>query len=241
MIAKNKIKNILQNNYYYRGVECNYEIERNCYLLGCNEEGICRCGIIYEAKITKTDPNYLLTCIQDEIEKNFQGKQNPMKNPINTYAIGRLIIHHKMDKEYNYDIHIIKGYYGEEIDKITNLNHDNFIKDLIHVLSLNSNTSKIEFLLTLEYGYVPEHLKNLNWETKNIPIQQITYLEQQFEKATEDNNQTRYPLNPDEQSIICIEQGNHYQLVDGYHRLQYKIATKKELTKAICGSRKKLK
>lgn len=238
MLAKEKIISRLNNNYNYSGVDYDYSSTQNCDG-GCQNGDYCRCTTIEDAHITKTKPQELLDHIVSVLSDDFKGEYNPMKNPINVYAIGRLLIHHKFDDPEYFNVGVTGGYYGEEISDVTHDNHTKFIKDLVHVLSLNSNSSKIEHLLNLEYGHIPEHYKNLDWETKDIAISNINYIEQQMLQAGKDNQDNKYPLDSQKQFILCTENGAQFNLVDGYHRLNEKISKKNKTTTAICGRKRK--
>lgn len=237
MLAKNKIIAQLSNNYNYSGAEYDYSSQQNCDG-GCQNGDYCRCTTIEDAHITKAKPQELLDHIVDVLSSAFKGEHNPTKNPVNVYAIGRLLIHHKFDDVEYFNVGVTGGYYGEEISDVTHDNHAKFIQDLVNVLSLNSNTSKIEYLLNLEYGHIPEQYKNLDWETKDIAIDNINYIEQQMMLAGKDNTNNKYPLDAIQQAILCTENGAQFNLVDGYHRLNEKIAKKNKNTPAICGRKR---
>ena len=208
----------------------NYGTENNCSESGCNEEGICRCTTILNAKVESIKFSSLV----EEIHKqHFSNRKSLQRNnilnsilyssteKIDHYLIDRVLRINKIFISDNWTIDISSGYYGQEIDRVC-LNYElakKIEQEITTGLQLFSLNEKVEYLLMLEYGQILPQLKNREWEIKNISIKQISIPNKNhFNKC---QNLSDYYQIRNYQLIrgIVIEDGQMFRLVDGYHRI----------------------
>ncbi len=97
-----------------------------------------------------------------------------------------------------------------------------------NVLSLQTDSEKIEYWLSQEYGLVPHYLRNRNWDyITRVPIGEINY-GHELRHLNEEIINKYFDIN----NPILLCDGNN-KLLDGYHRLCAAIRAKKKYVNVI--------
>lgn len=200
----------LRQNLYYDGVDVNYHTETSCSESGCDEEGICRCGVIVDAQIEKVNAENIVKCAC--------GKETEFAR----YCIARILTSHKIYNTDNWNIAIEGGYYGQEIRDVTL--SPSFIDEvepiIDQIIKAKTNKEKLFASLIDEYGSVlPALEKYEDFEIRTVSIKDIFIGNISWGKKVEHGDN---PYHKDYDGIIGLCQNittpPHYRLIDGYHR-----------------------
>ena len=218
----------MQNDFLYL-VGYDYKREYNCENNGCNEEGICRCSYIVDARIESIDIIRLTEHFYSEIIDTDPKKTKRNKNlnsilygvDIDEYCINRILTINKLWDKDIYDISISGGYYGEEIETISIL--DSTLRKVEHdieeIIDIDDPSDKIKFLLQLEYGYLIENIEN-----KKLSFIEIDKSEIDFRNSEHSINQIKnknlnfYKYYPYLHGVVRKKLGM-YKIIDGHHRI----------------------
>lgn len=228
------MKNIINKDYKYDSiVDYDYGVENSCEESGCNDEGICRCGVIVDAKITKVN----IELFTDTIYSSYYGDDKASKRDaqINTvlfgtgkeldiYTIDRILRIHKVWESYNWNIEVVGGYYGQEIDGVT---LDETVRQKIEscvntALEISEFDKRIEYLLNLEYGYILPELEGCKYSIVDIPKSEIKIGSDGHSKKVESKNLSHYKDYNGIKGVVLLsgkKHGKPYRLIDGYHRV----------------------
>jgi hypothetical protein len=210
---------------YKYDVDYDFDYEYDCQGdedSSCAQEGICRCGRITSWKILSVDPREI---IKDILQDNSFSK-------IKAYCVDRIIRRSGWVDTNRWTLKIEGGYYGEEVDAAYPYKElAEEVAAAITVLdSLNDNEA-VEHVLRLEYGHLLPKLENRIWvDTKvylgDVFISQPRHFDnlnkEQLEYYYKNISLSAGPI------AICLQDGDKYRLVDGYHRIA--AATKMQLS-----------
>lgn len=169
--------------------------------LNCDCDYICRCGTIENVEFEEAYiSEYYLN--QD------------FKSVIDRYCVERILSKKLIQKPHLFGVSIRVGYYGEEIDGWTHDNEDE-VKELIHEIErLDSNVDKILTVLDMEYGFIPEHIKNIeNVGVIELDVDEVR--ESNFNKLIRKQDYTQDYI--DGLPIGIINQ--QLNIIDGNHRI----------------------
>lgn len=218
-------------DYYWSGVEIEYNTENSCEESGCNDEGICRCGQIINQEVQKVHISQIVGKIYDLLFDNT--KMTKRNNKINQvlygvtdeldfYTIDRILRSNKIWEDYQWNIKVSGGYYGQEIDGV-------FLEESVtrkiesqiyEAFSYIDIKSRVEWLLKLEYGDLLPELENKEWKVIRVNKSDIIlgssgHLEGVSKKDLEHYSTKNYA------GIrgVAIEKSGKYRLIDGYHRV----------------------
>jgi hypothetical protein len=213
-VGKNKKENqpnLANKNFNYLNgvIDYDYETYYPCQNgSDCCENDYCRCGQILNAEVTKLQKTDI-----------FVSESWSALNEIDLYCIERILTINKFWNTDSWEITVCSGYYGEEIDKFI-FNHANNCKGLIDVLlSLETNASKIEFVLNLEYGYILDAAKNLEWEMIEIPRNKIIFGQKDHYKKLDAEIIAYYQDWSFPRGLVIESSVDQYKIIDGYHRI----------------------
>ena len=196
-------------NWMYSAVDFDYD---SSHCTGECED-YCRCNKVINQKITSVDLWPIAEYIADG-----------NKDPILLYCIERLLVSQRIyDHDFWY-IGVSGGYYGEEVDSITLESVTEINKKLKQLESLKTTTERIRMVLTEEYGYLLNSIKDLEFETREVNRYDIKIPNDSYHGKIGNKS---YEMYNDYQSIY-IYQGfmgvvredddGNLILVDGYHR-----------------------
>jgi hypothetical protein len=211
------------------GVEIEYRREYNCENNGCDYEDICRCSYITEQSIESID----MTSVVNQIyyilfDKSLPSKRNiildkllfDIDKDINIYTIDRIARNCKLYLPESWKINIYSGYYGQEIDSVV-LNSEvyyDFESKLEMAFSLGLK-ERIEYILSLEYGYILPELENKNYKIVNINKSDIIFGNEEYLNKVSKKYLEHYSdVNYSGIRGIVFEKSGKYKLIDGYHR-----------------------
>ena len=230
----------LRNDFKYM-VSYDYDTIYSCEESGCNEEGICRCGHITNTYLNKVDVSAIVTNIYSEIfDNSISTKRNNAINSlwgiseeIQKYTIDRILRVNKIWKPQFWDINVSGGYYGQEIDEVV-LIEDMVLKinsQLERAFQIDNLTERVEYLLTLENGFILDDIKDKKYHISVIDIDDIIFSNTEHKRKIiieelEHYSDRNYP------GIrgIVKKDGIKWKLIDGYHRLS---KTENKLVKVL--------
>lgn len=209
----------------------NYSSINSCETSGCNEEGICRCTQITDCSVEKVSISQMVEEIHNfYFDKSKSSKRNIKINEIlyginqeiEKYTIDRILRINKVWNNECWEVQLINGYYGQEIDVVILQQElaakiQNEIGLALSILGINN---RIEFLLKLEYGKILPHLQNLDWKLIRLSKDDINVPSQSHLEIVK-KKELNYYFAPKYNSIraVVIKDDDKWKLVDGYHRL----------------------
>lgn len=220
-----------------------YNTHYDCEANGC--DSICRCGVIQNANVISVDITQMVVAITDRyFDKSLSAIRNSKINSlignvtseIDFYTIDRILRINEVYKPSNWDIQIFNGYYGEEINEII-LDNSLAIKienQLEEAFNITGLKERIEYLLTLEYGYILPDLKGRSYQVATIEKSKIIFgSDNQYYKVSNDKLEHYSDNKYLTYRGIVTPKGNEYRLIDGYHRC---FASKDKFIEVIVAS-----
>lgn len=230
----------LRNDFKYM-VSYYYDTIYSCEESGCNEEGICRCGHITNTYLNKVDVSAIVNNIYSEIfDNSISTKRNNAINSlwgiseeIQKYTIDRILRVNKIWKPQFWDINVSGGYYGQEIDEVV-LIEDVVLKinsQLERAFQIDNLTERVEYLLTLENGFILDDIKDKKYQISVIDIDDIIFSNTEHKRKVVIEELEHYSdRNYSGIRGIVKKDGIKFKLIDGYHRLS---KTENKLVKVL--------
>jgi hypothetical protein len=206
---------INKDAHYSGSLKYDYYIDRDCFEAGCDDEGICRCGKITDEKVSDIKRSVLDHLVQKiKLRKNGKIKDYHLVVKDNTffeYCVNRLYSINKLYEPDSWEITISGGYYGQEIDSVSPTN--SFFDDVVQLAKLNPQ-ERINYVLTREYGYVHEKLRNKVFIERTVPTKYLV-IGNEYRKIYQkiyDDKEYKLPIG------IYLRKNNKFVLIDGYNR-----------------------
>ena len=230
----------LRNDFKYM-VSYDYDTIYSCEESGCNEEGICRCGHITNTYLNKVDVSAIVTNIYSEIfDNSISTKRNNAINSlwgisseIQKYTIDRILRVNKIWKPEFWNINVSGGYYGQEIDEVI-LIEDMVLKinsQLEMAFQIDNLSERVEYLLTLENGFILDDIKDKKYHISVIDIDDIIFSNTEHKRKVVIEELEHYSdRNYSGIRGTVKKDGIKFKLIDGYHRLS---KTENKLVKVL--------
>ena len=230
----------LRNDFKYM-VSYDYDTIYSCEESGCNEEGICRCGHITNTYLNKVDVSAIVTNIYSEIfDNSISTKRHNAINSlwgiseeIQKYTIDRILRVNKIWKPQFWDINVSGGYYGQEIDEVV-LIEDVVLKinsQLERALQIDNLSERVEYLLTIENGFILDNIKDKKYHISVIDIDDIIFSNTEHKRKVVIEELEHYSdRNYSGIRGVVKKDGLKFKLIDGYHRLS---KTENKLVKVL--------
>ena len=207
-----------------------YDAYRDCGAHGCDEEGICRCETLENAHVVTVDIPSIVNEIYNSIfDNSLSSKRNSAINSIlggvskeiDIYTIDRILRINKAYEPTNWEVQVCGGYYGQEIDDVLLENSvAQKIEDQINeALSIIDLTSRIEYLLMLEYGNILPALQGRQYSLETVERDSIIFGSDEHYRKVNTKNLDHYSdKNYDGIRGIALVKDGKFRLIDGYHR-----------------------
>lgn len=230
----------LRNDFKYM-VSYDYDTIYSCEESGCNEEGICRCGHITNTYLNKVDVSAIVTNIYSEIfDNSISTKRHNAINSlwgiseeIQKYTIDRILRVNKIWKPQFWDINVSGGYYGQEIDEVV-LIEDMVLKinsQLERAFQIDNLSERVEYLLTIENGFILDNIKDKKYHISVIDIDDIIFSNTEHKRKVVIEELEHYSdRNYSGIRGVVKKDGLKFKLIDGYHRLS---KTENKLVKVL--------
>ena len=182
-------------DFRYYGVEIEYD--------RCS----CSCGKIDNIEVTSIDLNQITETVCKYLDLNTE---------LDRYCIDRIIRKVQLYSKYNWYADIDHDYYGDCIDKVIPT-YSSFYTYINHYLKYKSEEDKILCLLSLEYSYILDKIRNKKWSIIDINLDDIIIPNKEHMSSIESESwyeENGLPI------CVCIKKGDKFELIDGYHRLK---------------------
>lgn len=213
---------------YY--VDYDYDTQHDCDN-GCAND-FCRCGTITNKRILSVD----VMAITEHIYKSFfdetskSGKRAKKLSDIfsggkeiDMYCINRILTFHKIWEPDNWEIGTEGGYYGEEIGEVSldGVIMSNIERDCELMLSLDSISDKIKFVLHIEYGYLLDDIKDSQFDIITISKNDLDFTKMSKTHITKvkSENLDHYNGYNLPRGIVRRSLDGSYKIIDGFHRI----------------------
>jgi len=217
--------------FQYSGVQVDYSYIYDCESYGCDEEGICRCGAIQGEHVVSVDVSLIVNAIYDQFFE--KGKVADRNNAINEvlygigkdidiYAIDRILRIYKIWEGESWDIEVVGGYYGQEVENVTIKENmaDKIEEALLTVFSLPSLKEKVEYLLKAEYGKILPEIADSSYESVTIDKEDIIFgSEGHLDRVMKKDLDFYSDRNYIGIRGIVKKSGDKWRVIDGYHRI----------------------
>lgn len=238
--------NLNNINLQYRCVSIDYHSDYDCSNNSCEDEGICRCGMIYETEITNVVVVEMVNLIYDELFDNTtlsgkrEGKLNQLLfgigEDINRYTIDRILRKYKIWEPDYYNIEVCGGYYGQEIEGVyLNKNIATKIESELEIaFSINDLSGRVEYLLGLEYGVLLPELEHCQYEIIEVDKVDINFGSIDHHNKVKKKDLEFYTDGKYKgiRGVVTFANGK-YRLIDGYHRVHTTAGYKVKVLNAI--------
>lgn len=220
---------IVGTNFRYN-TEYDYSDYRDCSAHGCDDEGICRCGIIEDAHVVSVNiPNMVNEIHANYFDNTLATKRNSTINnilggvskEIDIYTIDRILRINKVYEPSNWDVQVCGGYYGQEIDDVILEDSvaqkiENQLEEAFNIIGL---TERIEYLLMLEYGKILPELKDRKYSVETHERDSIIFGSDEHYRKVNTKSLDHYSdKNYTGIRGIALSKGDKLRLIDGYHR-----------------------
>ena len=202
----------------------------------------CRCTVIGGAKVTGV--SYYSNC--SEFVRTRLSKKD-RKDKLTLLLYTRLWAILLREPEYEFEVVASPGYYGEEVTDVV-LSPSSEIPKKVSLFNSLSVREKINYLLTLEYGYLLEEVREVkDWTLQKVRVKEIEAKPERLAQVQEEiSAQSSYrrfytvkepwqrtPVFPG--FVLLPSSSGGYRLVDGFHRyaeiLKVHEDTPRKLTK----------
>lgn len=222
---------------YTSSIEYDYNYSHNCEDSGCYDEGICRCGRIEDVTVDVDIKNlvnelynyYLSLDTIDAIRDNkLRNLLYGTNKEFDLYTLDRIVRKVKIWESHNWDIDVSGGYYGQELSSIKidagTANQIDIYVSCAFSLSFNE---QVEFLIRLEYEYILDDLKDVEYEIATLDRKDVVFPNKKYKESLYDDSFSHYTDNEYEgiRGIVLLKNG-HYKLIDGYHRMTSTVSDK---------------
>jgi hypothetical protein len=238
--------NLDKIDLHYRCVDIDYHTEYDCENNSCNDEGICRCGSIYDAVVTDVNISQMVNLIYDELfdSSTILGKREDKLNQllygigedINRYTIDRILRKYKVWDPNYYEIEVCGGYYGQEIDGVFIIKNisDKIEEELEIAFSIDDLAGRVEYLLGLEYGSLLPDLEHCQYEIIEIDKTEINFGSISHHSKVKKKDLEFYSDKNYKgiRGLVKFVDGK-YRLIDGYHRVHTTAGHKVKVLKAF--------
>jgi hypothetical protein len=196
----------LNRDFHYIGVDAEYHTEYHCEEY-CRDEGICRCSTLEDIEITNVDLDYIVGTVL-----------NGVTDPILCYCVDRVIRSFNLHQKDSWDAFGARGYYGEELCVKLDGRTTREIKDRIRQIQGLDDPNKVKQVLTWEYGYLLDLVKESNkCEILQLERQSLIIGARDHYKKLDQKAVTSYKDYQWARGIV-VPDGDRYRLIDGYHR-----------------------
>ena len=243
---------LLNKNFSY-SIDYDFHTQYSCEDSGCDVENICRCGTIYDEHINSIDFNAIVGDIYSEyFDNSVSTKRDNSINSIifgitkdiDLYTIDRVLRHFKIWENFNWEMEIDEGYYGQEMGDI--VLKKSLSKEIeFHLdtaFSIDDLSGRIEYLLGLEYGHLLPELVGCKYEVivvnKSDIISESLFRERGIDGVYRRIKNKKFTFYSDSnysgiRGIVSLKErkvGNQWRLIDGHHRCS---STQKDKVKVL--------
>lgn len=194
--------------------DIDYDTRYDCDANGCNEDGICRCGVLTGVRVNSISTGSLLDWLSSAIPSD--------ATDLDCYILERLIKHTLRTDMF--EVHTCGGYYGEEVDSVkidtSTEGYRDFARKLEVFNRLTTTTQQIQMILTLEYGYLlPEISAVEEWDVLDLAIKDV-HADKDVLSRTVKEIVWKYVDESPAHGIrgVVVPRDDGYRLVDGFHR-----------------------
>jgi hypothetical protein len=238
--------NLNSIDLHHRCVDIDYHSEYDCSNNGCDDEGICRCGMIYDAVVTHVEVTKMVNLIYDKLfdDTTLSGKREGklsqilygIGEDINRYTIDRILRKYKVwDADY-YTVEVCGGYYGQEIEGVfLNQNITSKIEEELNIaFSIDDLSGRVEYLLGLEYGSLLPELEHCQYEIIEVDKSDINFGSIEHHSKVKKKDLEFYSDRNYKgiRGVVTFVNGK-YRLIDGYHRVHTTAGHKVKVLKAF--------
>lgn len=186
------------------------------------DNGPCRCTTIINVRINSIDTDSVIACMYRNYTEQHTSRTY---SEFDKYCFDRLCRIYKVYDKCNYDIETGPGYYGEEVYGVLFNDEADIYNHFDNILELSTDVDKIKYCLNLEYLDLLDCVRMsttasiIEISPKDVYVPQEHYYSKICHTERDLYKETELPV------AVCVQDGNKYRLIDGYHR----FASNKEL------------
>jgi len=225
---------LAEHSFEFSGVTMDFRNNYSCKFSGCDDEGICRCGVIDGERVTNVNMQRVVSIIygmtfgdmtKDRIrEVRINDLLDLPGIEILYYTVDRICRIHKLWQPTSWKIEVESGYYGQEITGVYIFPEKaaEVINDIARIVQMQNVEDIVEALMLLEYGSVHQDLQDCVYEITEVRKEDV-----QFKATSHLNNVLKRKSSLTHYSKdnylgirgIIVPHGKGYKAIDGYHRM----------------------
>jgi hypothetical protein len=217
-------------NFNYFGIDVDVEAYHDCELYMC--DSICRCYTIESAWVENICAESVRGSILSDCRKVLKKYKNKLNDDMLDYCMERIIARDKaIENPDCYHVDYGHGYYGDEINGVFLECYHELAKNLAEVARAKNSFEALKVILNNEYGYIHETFNNLTkCSIKEVNMQDISAGKNGRKLDIET---VKGYGNYDGPIGVCVDYGNKYRLMDGFHRHQAALNVGKKKVKIV--------
>ncbi len=177
----------------------------------CQCPDYCRCSKIVNAKVKDVDAQFIAELlVKNWLETGMRLKQ-PSDRALLAYTVERVLTAGNVYLPENWDIRVVGGYYGQEVDKIRWTGPEQVDGNLTALTATNDTNEWVKISLIAEYGFMLDELDGATFDIATVNLDQIHVTrpaKPDRRKATDDNTPAG----------LVLDNGTGLRLIDGHHR-----------------------
>lgn len=166
---KGKIVLDLSGNLQYH-LDIEYEYIHNCSEYGCDDEGICRCGVIVDTKLEPMSAHRAVSLAESFFQEG-EGEEGNFGFALAVRYLKQLFT----NADDHFEIRTCGGYYGDELDGVyAEPGAEVALQSQCDVFNSMTNSERVKLVLEMEYGkLLPEVAQYSSWKLVDLPVEQV--------------------------------------------------------------------
>ena len=225
---------LLENFQAQQALKYDVKKSYSCKEYGCIDGVSCHCCHIYEKRVTFVDIPMLVKMIwkfyNPQEDKKMSNRDNVISSifyggkDTDEYCIDRIIRKFGVYKFDVWDIEVINGYYGDEVNSIK-LNKElarKLDRHMSRLMNFDTLKEKLEYCLMVEYGKVLDILCDKDYDLIRIKFNEIEFSssnELHINMVSHEDISHYSPLRYGLPRGIVKKIGLKYYILDGFHRI----------------------
>lgn len=194
-----------------------YDYDRTS-CIGCGDD-YCRCTRIVDTRVTSVGLPLDMVVVRHQKANSWDYDKPITLSVMQRYAIDRLFRIHRFYDTSLWEVNVVGGYYGEEVEGCR-LESDKrwsaFVTDVQQMLAMDTDIEIVRHVLTGEYSYIHESFDDATHaEIISINGDRLRRQDGHFSRVKR-NEIDDYQMD-DSLPIGVVYKGE--RLIDGYHRL----------------------
>lgn len=132
------------------------------------------------------------------------------------FIIERVLLLHKVYDIDSWDVSIVRGYYGKEVNSASLKDGQEVIKEIEKLLAMKKESDIVRYLLEKEYGFVLYCLEDSTYTIEKIDVSGVIFGKDSYFRKIDNSH---YCDGVENFGLVIKNNDRTYRLIDGYHRM----------------------